>query len=359
MYTTKCHSEFKAIPEVAMQPPPEGPCSGYVVVKEEDPDEETCTCCLVLCPNMPDVRYLPIPQNKTLSFRFTSPEGEISTTATETVLFVPVINLPLSANRYYAVAAKGEHQGLVHTCSKEDDMSTSCFGQVIQDVKPKPFDHRDIYQKIEIIPHRGRFTAKSVASDGIPPWIFRQKYWPLHESKPEIYQLGEALDVNQSLRLNYLELNTSTSVITGKWFCPFFFFLKERADPPYQMKRSMFYEVTLEQFWKEVYSGIEKMSILLRGEETMREEMESNDGFLWFRKTGVLNGERIGLNLALWEMIKWEENRGGWDDQGTGAILEELRLGDYVLVERFSFERLNGTVVLALDFLHTDKVRTK
>jgi len=355
MYATKRLSEFKATPEAALHPPPEGPSSGYVVVKEEDHDEETN--CWGFCCGSPRVRDLPFPQNKTLTVKFSRQQGKNRSSYHETVLFVPVINLPLSANRYYVIVAKGKHKGQVHTCSKEDDMTTCCFCRSIKDVKPKPFDYRDIYQQIEIIPHKGRFTAKSVASDGFPPYIFRQKYWALHENKPEVHQLSEALGVNQTIRLNYLKFNTSTNIITGKWYCPFIF-LNEGSALKDQMQKSMFYEVTLEQFWENLHSGTENKRILLRGKESMREEAESSDGFVWFIKTGNLNGERIGLSLALWERIKWEENRGGWD-QGSHAILEEVKSGNNVLVERFSFKRLDGSMALALDFIHTNKVRAK
>ncbi|KAJ1702390.1 hypothetical protein LUZ63_002169 [Rhynchospora breviuscula] len=355
MYATKRLSEFKVTPEAALQPPPEGPSSGYLVVKEEDPDEETNTCCWGFCCG-PRIRELPFPQNKFLTLKYSRQEGENRRTYTETVLFVPVLNLPLSANRYYVVVAKGKRQGQVYTCSKEEDMTTCCFCQCTQDVKPKPFDHRDIYHQIEIIPHKGRFTAKSVAADGFPPWIFRQKYWTLHENKPMNEQLGEAFGINKNTRLNYLELNTSTNVIAGKWYCPFIF-LKEGSALKDQMKRSIFYEVTLEQFWEEVYSGTAKKRILFQGKDIMQEERESTEGFVWFRKTGDVTRERIGLSLALWERVKWEENREGWDE--GASTMSEVKFGGFVLVERFSFKRLDGSVVLALDFIHSNKVRSQ
>jgi hypothetical protein len=35
-------------------------------------------------------------------------------------------------------------------------------------------------------------------------------------------------------------------------------------------------------------------------------------------KIGILNGGRIGLSLAIWERVKWEENVKGWDE---GALV--------------------------------------
>jgi hypothetical protein len=239
----------------------------------------------------------------------------------------------------------------------EENMTTCCFCRCIKDVKPKPFDYRDIYQQIEIIPHKGRFTAKSVASDGFPPFIFRQKYWTLYESKSKNYELGEAFGLNNAIRSNFMKRDLAINIAAGKWYCPFIF-VNEGDELNVQMERTCYYEVTLEQYWQEVYDGTENMRILLRGKELMRPQRESGDGFVWFLKTRDLNGERIGLSLALWERIKWEESRQGWD-QGAGTILEEVKFGSSVLADRFSFKRLDGSVALALDFIHKDKVRAK
>lgn len=220
-------------------------------------------------------------------------------------------------------------------------MITCYFFRCAKDVKPKPFDHRDIFQQIEMIPHKVRFTAKSVASDGYPPWIFRQKYWTtLYESKSKNHQLIEASGLNSAVRSNFLKLDLAMNVIAGKWYYPFIF-VKEGDKLEDQMERAMFYEVTFEQFWQEACGGIEKKRILSRGEETMREEMESSDdGFVWFKRTGDLNEERIGLSLSLWERIRWEENREGWDEEAS-AMVPEKKFGCFVLVERFSFKRLD------------------
>ncbi|KAJ4811065.1 DUF1262 family protein (DUF1262) [Rhynchospora pubera] len=334
---------------------PEGPNSGYVVVKEDDPHEETGTRCWRLCCQR-RTKELPFPQNKIFTVYFNIPVGQAVATQTETVLFVPVMNLPLPANRYYVVVAEGKYKGQVHTCSRKQDMTTCCFCRCITDVKPKPFDHRDIYQQIEIIPHKGQFIAKSVASDGFVPWIFRQKYWELYEEKSKNCHLGDAFGINNAVRSNFLNLDIAINAIAGKWYCPFIF-VKESGELKDQMKKTTFYEVILEQFWREAHSGIEKKRILLRGNETMKEEMESSDGFVWFKRTGDFNSERIGLSFALWERIKWEENRNGWDE-GIGSLKDEVKFGGFVFVERFSFKRLDGSLALALEFIHTDKLRT-
>ncbi|KAJ3677510.1 hypothetical protein LUZ60_003234 [Juncus effusus] len=202
------------------------------------------------------------PQNKilTVQYRTNRTSGNNSTTYTEKVLFVPVMNQPLSMNRYYVVVAKGKHKGEIFTSSREEDMTTCCFGDCINDTKPSPFDHRDIYQQFEIIPRKGRFTAKSVASDGFVPWIFRQK-WALFDKTNKSYQLNEALGLNNTLRSHLPKLDGPESHAVGRWYCPFFF-VKEERSLKEQMERSIFYEVTLEQFWEQISDRLENKRIL-------------------------------------------------------------------------------------------------
>ncbi|KAJ3677509.1 hypothetical protein LUZ60_003233 [Juncus effusus] len=352
MYTTRLLSEFRANPLATQQRPHEAPGSGYLVVQEGE-TEDMDTCCTGC--TAPRVRDLPFPQNKILTIRYRT-GGKNSTTYTEKVLFVPVMNQPLSMNRYYVVVAKGKHKKEIFTSSREEDMTTCCFGNCINDTKPSPFDHRDIYQQFEIIPHKGRFTAKSVASDGFVPWIFRQKYWALYDETSKSYQLNEALGINTALRSHLPEIEVAVSRTIGKWYCPFFF-VKERKTLKEKMESFVFYQVTLEQFWEQVHNGMEKKRILYEGKGVMQQEGLS-DGFMWFKERGDLNGERIGLSSALWESVKWEENRGGWIEE-SGAMDLEVKFESFVLVERFLFKRMDGSLAFALDFMHKNKVITK
>ncbi|KAJ3677511.1 hypothetical protein LUZ60_003235 [Juncus effusus] len=355
MYTTKPLSTLKATQSATQQLPQEGPNSGYLALQETDPDHSTNTCCFNICCG-PRIKDVPFPQNKIWTLKFSRQEGENRNYYFKRVLFVPVLNLPLAANRYYVVVAKGKRKGQVFTCSKEEDMMTCCFCKCINDTKPQPFDYTNIYQQIEIIPHKGKFTAKAVASDGFAPWIFRQKYWSLHEKKSS--QINEALGLNTALRSHLPEIEMPVSRNVGKWHCPFFF-VKEKMLLTEQMERAMFYEVTLEQFWEKVYSGVVKQRVLFEGKEAMQQEGLS-EGFVWFKKRGDLNlnEERIGLSVALWERVNWEENRGGWIDE-NGPMDLEVKFGSFVLVERFLIKRMDGSLVLALDFMHTNKVITK
>lgn len=109
MYVTRSLSHYKSSPE-ALYLPPEGPNSGYLVI--QDQESETYSC-FGLCKN----RYLPglpFPQNKTLTTQYSSGSGEHNNTSYNKVVLIPVLNQPLSSNRYYAIKPNGSHKGYVY-----------------------------------------------------------------------------------------------------------------------------------------------------------------------------------------------------------------------------------------------------
>ncbi|EHA8591433.1 hypothetical protein COCNU_scaffold052967G000010 [Cocos nucifera] len=246
MYATRLLSVFKNSPDAALQPPPEGPNSGYLVLQDEGPDVAEPTCCWGLCEDT-RVRDLPFPQNRILAIEYQSSDDE--NTCKEVVLFVPVMDQPLSSNRYYVILVKGKHKGKALTCSKEEDKTACFFHQHVKDVKPRPFDHRNIYQQMEIVGKKGSFTAKSVASDGYPPWLLRRKNWRVYASKPKKCSLSEASGRNNSLHALHPVLDFPISAMNapkvgvGKWCIPFVF-VKENGSIGRQIKLSMFYDIT-------------------------------------------------------------------------------------------------------------------
>lgn len=106
MYVTRPLSLYRKSPE-ALSLPPEGPNSGYLVLQDE---ESETTCCFGMCKE-PDIKDFPFPQNKNLIVRYTTGAGENQYTINDEVLFIPVINQPLSQNRYYVIKRKGRHRG--------------------------------------------------------------------------------------------------------------------------------------------------------------------------------------------------------------------------------------------------------
>ncbi|KAJ6295269.1 hypothetical protein OIU76_027618 [Salix suchowensis] len=102
------------------------------------------------------------------------------------VIFIPVLNQPLSSNRYYLIECQGKHKGEAHTNSKKEDVKTCCFGFCIPDPgkEPEPFNPKNVYQQFEIRKgdRRDSYAAKSVAPEGTPPSFLRREGWEVSAS---------------------------------------------------------------------------------------------------------------------------------------------------------------------------------
>ncbi|CAK9157332.1 unnamed protein product [Ilex paraguariensis] len=391
MYVTRPLSHYISFPE-SLSLPPEGPNSGYLVIQDEE--SETYTC-FGLCKDR-FLADLPFPQNKDLTLRYSSGAGENQSVSRDDVSFIPVLNLPLSSNRYYAIKPHGNHKGEAYASSREEDTVTCCFGLSSRDVKSRPLDPHDTYQQFEIALYEtccnpnGNFFAKSVAPDGFPPYILRRKGWQVYGKTPKDYELGEASGLNSALRARLPEFNfpmsykSSEGVVVGKWYCPFVFI----KDGPLrdQMKRSMFYEMTLEQRWEQIFASENNSSegnsvfvdfavqtevVLVAGKEAVWNERDVVDGAIWFTSFGnVGEGVSVGLRVEIVERMKWEQGRAGWvggeDRLASVKRVEEFggiggwrKFGCYVLVERFVLKRMDGSLVMTYDFKHTHHIKSK
>ena len=279
--------------------------------------------------------------------------------------------------------------------SREEDTRTCCFCTFINDVKPRPLDPLDIYQQFRIkdMKYHG-FTAVSVAEDGFPPLFLRRKYWNVNMRPPRHYQLDEALGLNSSLRallpvLNFSPSNSSSeTVVVGKWYCPFVFVKECDGELEEQMKKSVFYVVTLEQRWDKIF-GCENgensdgkdvyVDVLVEREWACVDEKEAvcdwghvDNGVMWFRSAKNGEGEEAGLlrlSVLVAERMRWEQERDGWRiDENERKVKVKRReefegkgkwrkFGCYVLVERFVFKRMDGSVLLTHDFKHISQIR--
>ncbi|KAF7113092.1 hypothetical protein RHSIM_RhsimUnG0162100 [Rhododendron simsii] len=385
MYVTRPLSDYLRSPK-SLSLPPEGPNSGYLVI----PDEESeTTPCFGLCKDRYPVD-LPFPLNKNLTVMYTTSGSRHQHFSFHDATFIPVLNQPLSSNRYYAIKPHGSRKGEAYACSREEDMKPSCFGNYIEDVYPRPLNPNDIHQQFEIFPCNkgcktgGKFSAKSVAPDGFPPYFLRRRGWQIFTKTPKTYELGEALGINATLRARLPSFDSP--VVVGKWYCPFMFVKDGNLKD--QMKRSLFYEMTLEQRWEKIFacennfssqgnsvsveSEVQRKVAFVGGREAVWDENRVGDGVVWFRGFGVVEQViNVGLSSLIVDRMKWEEERGGWVREGNRQVkvkrTEEFggsgggwsKFGCYVLVERFVLKRMDGSVVLTYDFKHTHVIRCK
>lgn len=107
MYVTRPLSLYRRSPESLSLPPPEGPNSGYLVLFDE---ESETTTCFGLCKET-YIKGLPFPQNRNLTINYTTSTGDGIDTDCDYVVLIPVLNQPLSSNRYYVMRRKGRHEG--------------------------------------------------------------------------------------------------------------------------------------------------------------------------------------------------------------------------------------------------------
>ncbi|KAL1807821.1 hypothetical protein ACET3Z_024811 [Daucus carota] len=391
MYVTRRLSQYINYPEY-LSIPPQGPNSGYLVIQDE---ESEIYYCFGLCKNR-ELIDLPFPQNKNLTTRYSSGTEKNKHTSHHDVTFFPVLNQPLSSNRYYAIEPHGKHKGKAYACSREEDMITCCFADVVKDVKPRPFDSHDIYQQFEIANYEtvcnqgGSFYAKSVARDAFPPHFLRRKGWEIQTKTPRNYTLGEALGTDSTLRallpgLNFsLSSKSSEAVVVGKWYCPFMFIKEGRLTSRDQMADSMFYEMTLDKRWEQIFERekidhgnvvivdavVQREVVLVGGREAVWDEKNVVDNAIWFMSFGT-NGEEVsvGLSVEIVERMKWEEERAGWVggdervmrvnrvEEFGGSVEGWRKLRCFVLVERFLLKRMDGSVVMTCEFKHTHQLK--
>ncbi|PIN10927.1 hypothetical protein CDL12_16472 [Handroanthus impetiginosus] len=381
MYATRPLSQLLKSPE-SLTAQPDGPNSGYLVIQDEE--SETYSC-FGLCKNR-TLKELPFPQNKELTVQYETGSGENSSVSLNPVFLIPVLNQPLSSNRYYAIVPHGKRKGEAFTCSREEDKINCCFCRCIKDIKPKPLDPNNIYQQFHIIPYEGlcttygTFFATSITSDGFPPSFLRQKGWTIRTKTPHNFNLGTAQGLDSNLRARFPDSDLSHRTqhpftITGKYkqFLPCNFLV---------YCYSMYYEVTLEQRWEQIYTCEKKnnqdhnsvvIDTLVENEEVFvggaKALWTKENGFVWFKRYGG-GGQQmsVGLRAEIVERMKWEHERGGWvgGEEREVKISKEFKgSGDwgvfrcYVLVERFNLSRMDGSLVLSYDFKHFDVMKSK
>ena len=102
---------YKQYPSALSLPPPEGPNSGILVIQDEAAEPRHFFGLF----KGHEVKHLPFPQNKDLKLRYSTSSG-VGENSHQYVShfyanFIPVLNQPLSSNRYYVIKSDGKHKG--------------------------------------------------------------------------------------------------------------------------------------------------------------------------------------------------------------------------------------------------------
>ncbi|XP_056176163.1 uncharacterized protein LOC115673964 [Syzygium oleosum] len=411
MYVTRLLSACRKSSSTLEELPNEGPFSGYLVITDVVAEEEN-TSCWGTC-EIKSVKKFPFPQDRVLTFQPVYEDSPITK-----LWFIPALDRPLSSNIYYVINAEGKYRGLFicyiliptqALINPEKIMHmfegrghrTNLFRHIHQGHQTEPFRPRDTYQVFQIHHHNNRgFFAESVAPDGFPPKHLRKKSWEVRTSQSLQPHLEEAFGLDMTLRACLPDFTFPISgnhpapapVVVGKWYCPCVFVRDKAVKTQHQIKKSMFYKMTLEQKWEELHTcennvnkGNNKASVNVAlpkeeasvfGMRAAKVDDETSDGFVWFRvmtHDEALRGIRLGVSEAIAEKMKWVMREGGRADDGGESgrevrveRVEEFkgdeewkRFGCYILVESFVLTRLDGSLVLQCDFRHTHRIQCK
>lgn len=107
MYVTRPLSLYRNSPSALSLPPPEGPSSGILVIKDEAAESKWLFGML----KDETVSVPPFPQNKKLWLSNTMVVGTNTFVDYIYALFIPVLDQPLSSNQYYIIKSQGSEKG--------------------------------------------------------------------------------------------------------------------------------------------------------------------------------------------------------------------------------------------------------
>ncbi|XP_028803429.1 uncharacterized protein LOC114758548 [Neltuma alba] len=395
MYVTRPLSFYRKSPDSLSLNPPEGPHSGILVIQDEHEVKPSSSSCFG---EFHQLKELPFPQNKSIELFYRSGISLNRATHYRHVAFIPVLDQPLSSNRYYVIQLNERHRGEAYTSIDEEELETFCFYNSVPVEPHCQLDISNEHQVFEVFPRRSKITfRKGFSAKPLAPNTFAPKFlsarWRVKASDTFDSSLGEAAGVDNTLRTRLPEFNfslantSSESAVVGKWYCPLMF-IKEGAHRTLrdEMRRSMFYEMTLEQRWEQLFSCendcgtenktvlvdavLQKEKVIVAEREVLTDEKEV-EGLKRFRSYNNIGEETsVGLSTAIIERMKWEQERFGWIEGKEKQVriqkTEEFkgtsewkRFGCYVLVESFVLKRLDGSLVLNYEFKHHHQIRSK
>ncbi|KAL0732813.1 hypothetical protein Bca4012_009023 [Brassica carinata] len=376
MYVTRTLSDYRTNRKA-----PEGPNSGVLIIQDK---ESKPTCCLGSCYES-RLKGLPFPQNVKLTVKYNITVNNVTTTYRDPVVFIPVLDLKLRSNHYYAIKRSGKHSGESSANATEEDRDRVPFGfchRHVPEAEPQQSDPYDIYQKFEIHPPKSlsrSYFATSTDLDEVPPELIKKKYWTVEYSTSEDNGLRD--DARGLYRHRYnLPTILNSNVLVGKWYVPFIFVHESNAND--HLKSTTYYPMSLYQRWEEVYYcenaykdnrevvvnvQVEPLVVKIEGHEIEEKggSMDENR-VVWFE---VAN-KKLGLNNAVIMRMEREVLNFGWTNHPQLTLIERssrFNGGDsnwksyrlYVLVESFVLKRRDESVVVTYEFRHADKLNTK
>uniref|UniRef100_J3MSY6 Uncharacterized protein n=1 Tax=Oryza brachyantha TaxID=4533 RepID=J3MSY6_ORYBR len=314
----------------------------YLAVKSDDDDVADVTRCW-------GVRGLPFPQNRVI--KVVDPElGEYAEAYADEVVFVPVPGVPLSQNRYYAVLAAGNHRGLLSARRVSSPVFVAGNLSFVC-----PF----------------QFLSRMRVHHFFGPKLTWTAYFDLGETLHGAQRsapLARSLSHAHGHAAATTPTATAATVAVGRWYTPFFLIMEDGVPPKTQMDKATFYEIVLEQRW-EAMGGAPPAATkraLVGGSVEVEEEAVAasartgGDGYLRFSAATWPPGQRVAVHASLWERMVWEEQKGGWVADEDGSVRKRIAgagVGSRsVLVERFAVRRMDGSVAVAFDFFHVNKI---
>ncbi|RZC16664.1 hypothetical protein D0Y65_009814 [Glycine soja] len=292
-----------------------------------------------------------------------------------------------SANGLPLPPPEGPNSGIL-VIQDQDLEPTSCFGlgEEYHEVKELPFPQNlnlELFYRSGIslnrTTHHHHVAFIPVLNQPLPS----NKYYVINLSGKK-RGLRQASGVSEALRAIKPEFKfslakkSSESVVVGKWYCPFMF-IKEGTHKTWkeEMRKSMFYEMTLEQKWEQIFSSeneygmqntvnvdavVQKEVVIIAGWEAVINEMN-----MCFNNVGEKSS--VGLSTAVVERMKWEQERVGWNGEEKQIRVKKVeefkctngwkKFGCRVFVETFVLKTLEGSIVLTYAFRHHDQLWSK
>ncbi|KAF2589157.1 hypothetical protein F2Q70_00041745 [Brassica cretica] len=329
MYVTRTLSDYRTNRKA-----PEGRNSGVLIIQDK---ESKPTCCLGFC-YAPGLKGLPFPQNVKLTVKYNITVNSVTTTYRDPVAFIPVLDLMLRSNCYYAIKRSGKHSGESSANATEEDRDRVpfCFcHRHVPEVEPQHSDTYDIYQKFEIYPPKSlsrSYFATSAGIGWVPPELLEKKYWTVEYSTSDDNGLRDDARGLYRHRSKFPTI-LNTNVLVGKWYVPFIFVNESNAN---DHLKATYYPMSLYQRWEEVYCcenaykdnrevvvtvQVEPLVVKLEGHETVEDKRGSSDienMVVWFE---VAN-KRLGLKIAVIERMKMEELNFGWGSDPQETMIE-------------------------------------